>query len=92
MTDIYAEIRAEREHQQARWGNKADDTVNTPEDYIAFIAHHSTRWFPGTFRPHSTESVNAFRKQMIKVAALAVAAAESVDRQRQLDGKTFYES
>lgn len=88
---MYEEIRAEREYQQNKWGNEADDTVNSPNDFVSYIAHHSTRWFSGGFEPYPSETIDEFRKQMIKVAALAVAAVESLDRQRKENGRAFYE-
>lgn len=77
---IYDEIKAEREYQKEKWGVEKDDTLNTPNDWVAYIANHSSRWFPGGFRPYSEEVVADFRTQMVKVATLAVAAIESVDR------------
>lgn len=34
--------------------------------------------------------IDAFRKAMVKTAAVALAAIESIDRQRASNGKTFY--
>lgn len=84
---ILSEIDAERAHQEKKWGNIADDTKNKPNDYVAFIAYHSTRWFSGEFAPYDAETIAEFRKEMIKVAAVAVAAVESLERQ----GKPFYQ-
>jgi hypothetical protein len=91
--EIYAALEKERAYQVNRWGNDADDTKNEPNDWVAFIAHHSTRWFKGGFAPYDKATVDAFRVQMLKVATLAVAAIESLDRQRgdTTDSKAFYE-
>lgn len=89
--DILNEIDAERAYQDGRWGHAADDTKNAPNDWAAYIAHHATRWFTGGFAPYKRGAVDAFRKEMIKAAALAVAAVESVDRQRAEKGSAFYE-
>jgi|SRR5882724_5563629 len=89
--ELFNEVIAEREHQLRRWGNEADDTKNSPNDFVAYIAHHSTRWFNGGFAPYNTAAVDSFRKQMVKVLTLAIAAIESIDRQRAAKGKTFYE-
>jgi hypothetical protein len=89
---ILKEIAAEREYQKERWGNNADDTLNTPNDFIAYMNAYSTRWFPGGFAPYAPETVDQFRKSMLKTAAIAVAAMESVDRQREAAGRTFYET
>jgi hypothetical protein len=88
---ILSEIDKERTYQEGKWGNETDDTVNTPNDYVTYMAAYSTKWFPGGFTPYSAETVNAFRKSMVKTAALAVAAVESIDRQREEAGHTFYE-
>jgi len=88
---VYDEIESERTYQRSKWGNNNDDTLATPEDWVAWIAHHSSRWFGGGYKPYNTDTVASFRKQMIKTAALAVAAVESIDRQRNQNSKTFYE-
>lgn len=73
------DIKNEREYQVNKWGTRADLEVNQPNDFVAYIAHHSTRWFKGGFAPYSRDTLEDFRAQMVKVAALAVAAIESVD-------------
>lgn len=92
MSNVYEEIQKEREYQIDKWGNAADDSVNTPNDFVSYIAHHSTRWFVGGFLPYNENDVNKFRTQMIKTAALAVAAVESLDRQREANGSAHYEA
>ncbi len=88
---IYDEIKNERDYQKEKWGDEADKTLNTPNDFAAYIAHHSTRWFKGGFTPYPTEAVDAYRTQMIKVASLAIAAIEALDHQRNTMGKAFFE-
>ena len=90
--NVLIEINNERIYQENKWGNKADDTLNTPNDYIAYMNAYSTRWFPGGFAPYAPETVDQFRKSMVKTAAIAVAAIESIDRQRETAGRTFYEN
>jgi hypothetical protein len=89
---IYDEIRQEREYQKKRWGDDADIKVNTPNDFVSYISHHSTRWFNGGFQPYSNKVVDDFRTQMIKTAALAIAAIEALDKQRTEKGTAFYET
>jgi hypothetical protein len=79
MKNILQEIETERTHQINKWGIDADLNINTPMDFVGYIAHHSSRWFSGGFRPYPKEVLVAFRTQMIKVATLAVAAIEHVD-------------
>ncbi len=88
---IFGEVNYELDYQQVKFGTTADDTKNTPNDWNSFISHFGTRWFPGGFAPYKTATVDAFRTAMVKVAALAVSAIESIDRQRETNGKTFYE-
>lgn len=89
---IFAEIEAERAYQDGKWGTEVDDTRNTPWMWAAYIAQYATRWMKGKFMPLKRDDTMAFRESMIKTAAIAVAAVESIDR--QLEGgsqTTFYE-
>ena len=90
--EVYNEIDAELTYQYERWGIDADDTKNTPNDFVSYISHHSTRWFNGGFAPYDKQTTDTFRKQMIKTAALAIAAVQSLDRQRAANGRAFYET
>ncbi len=90
--NISTEILAEVESQRNRWGTAADDTVNTPNDFVSYISHHASRWFPGGFAPYSAATLDAYRAQMVKVAALAVSAIASLDRQRAQRGTAFFEA
>lgn len=76
---VLDEIQAERQYQVEKWGRDADLKVNTPMDFVGYIAFHSSRWFGGGFRPYSRQTLEAFRRQMVKVGALALAAIEHVD-------------
>lgn len=88
---IYDEIKAEHEYQDGKWGHETDDTLNTPWMWAAYISAYATKWMAGTFLPLGNVTTDAFRKGMIKVASLAVAAIESIDRQRSQNGKAFFE-
>jgi hypothetical protein len=88
---VYDEIQVERGYQDSRWGTANDDKFNTPWMWVAYIARYSTTWMNGQFLPVGDYAVNNFRASMVKVAAIAVAAVESIDRQRIVNGKTFYE-
>lgn len=68
---IHDEIEAERERQAEKWGGDDHDDFHEPAMWIALIAKHSGRAMNGDFR-----------EQMIRVAALAVAAVEVCDRHR----------
>lgn len=90
-TEIFVQIDAERAYQQQRWGDTTDDTKNTPWMWVAYIARYATSWMVGSFPPIKRAETDSFRKFMLKVATIAVAAIESIDRQRATNGKTFYE-
>lgn len=89
---ILENINAERMYQEGKWGNTTDDTENTPNDFVSYISHYATKWFPGGFTPYSPKTVDDFRTSMLKTAAICVAAIESVDRQRTEAGHAFYEA
>jgi hypothetical protein len=74
--DIFSEVSAERDVQDAKWGHKFDDR-NTPYNWAAYIAQYATRNLIGD--PYAVSDAK-FRVDMVKVAALAVAAIESIDR------------
>ncbi len=92
IDDILAAIKTEREYQKRMWGNHTDDTLNNPFNWVSYIGSYSTSWMAGTFPPFEPEQVDAFRKAMLKSAALCVAAIESVDRQREVNSRAFYET
>lgn len=71
---VYDEIAAERAVQDAKWGGAAADDKNMPNDWIAYIAGHVGRAWS------SPLDIATYRKQLIRVGALAVAAVESLDR------------
>lgn len=77
---ILQDIFAERFYQSEKWGNDFDDT-HTQNDWVAFItayAGNGMRKNPGDTSQYPTP--DAFRRAMVKVATLAVAAIEALDR------------
>lgn len=88
---LFEEVAAECDYQESKWGTEADDTKNSPNDWVAYIAAYSTKWFAGGFVPYKQMTVDKFRAMMIKVAAIAISAVASIDRQRKANGTTFYE-
>jgi hypothetical protein len=96
--DVYDEIRAERATQDERWGGPAHDDGHSPLDWIRYLAEHLARaggwaaeildeqhWFTAHISG-SVDHMPAYRRQLVRVAALAVAAIESYDR-RQHPGR-----
>lgn len=88
---IFAEVEERRVYQEGKWGNVSDDTRMSPWDWVAVIASYSTKWMRGLFAPLPSADTSKFRKAMLDVAAIAVAAVESLDRQRFANGHAFYE-
>lgn len=70
------EIQAEREAQKAKWISAKDDQW-TPGEWAALVSHYATRTVVGDLRG---VNLKAFRADMVKVGALAMAAVEAVDR------------
>jgi hypothetical protein len=71
--NIVAAVRAEREYQNQRWGEEFDNK-NTPNDWLAFIGAYIGRAFTFPF------DAIAFKKGLVKVAAVCFAAIEACDR------------
>ena len=71
-TDLYDEIRDERCQQDDKHGGAEHDDDHSINDFIAFISKHSGRCVDA--KPREV------RGHMIRVAALAVAVIEKIDR------------
>ena len=71
---IYIEIAEERARQDVEWGGSAHDDHHSPDDWALFIRQHLSQAVPPIWRR------DRYRKKMVQVAALAVAAVESHDR------------
>lgn len=73
LGQIGTDVLAERHRQDAKWGGPATDDQRSHQDWHRFINDHSFRAI--------AETPLLRRRQLIRVAALAVAAVESHDRQ-----------
>jgi hypothetical protein len=69
-------IRAERHRQDAKWGGPEHDDEHDPLHWCGFVGEHLAR--------ARKERGVIYRYQMIRVAALAIAAVESFDRRAAL--------
>ena len=83
-SDIPGKIEQERKAQDEKWGGPEHDDTHSVWDWICYIHGHA-RAAGSMLRgvPPADEvaaSLQHFRYQMVRVAALAVAAIESVDR------------
>lgn len=70
---IYDEIKEERTRQREEWGGADHDIKHNTHDWIAFIAKHLGKAVMWPF------DKKVYRYQLIRVAALAVAAVEAFD-------------
>lgn len=72
---IFQEINKERAYQDTKWSGT--DGENSPYNWGAYITAYTSRSLIGF--PGDTEARReAFKKDMVKVAALAVAAIEKL--------------
>lgn len=79
---ILEEIREEREHQDKKWGGPNHDDHHGPYSWASFIITYLGQAVSDTVNEvgDSERALRSFRYNMVKVAALAVAAVEVVDR------------
>lgn len=77
------EVAAERERQDEKWGGPAHDDDHDYMDWRDLVEKHVARPFNNPDLWPRDEGY--FRRQMIRVAALAVAAVEWVDRRQKGD-------
>lgn len=73
---IFGEIHTERQAQDARWGGAEHDDTHTPFEWTGFIGKQSLSIVGPPCK--------ANRARFVKIAALAVAAIESMDRDLRL--------
>ena len=73
---ITQEIQAERDAQLAKYGSADDDKWSVGE-WSALLSHYATRHAVGDLR---NIDLQAFRADVIKVGALALACVEAIDR------------
>ena len=76
---VLDEVRHERERQDGKWGGPAnDDAHKQPTDWVLDIEAYVT-W---ACQMHRMGDQGKYRRRMMQVAALAVAACESYDRSK----------
>ncbi|WP_431284977.1 hypothetical protein ACQW02_09225 [Humitalea sp. 24SJ18S-53] len=77
-TTVLAEVAAERTRQDAQWGGPAHDDTLPFNAFIQLITDYAG-WARAKAREGSTLEA---RQRLIQVAAIAVAAAESMTRRQ----------
>lgn len=70
--EIYSAIETERAYQQEKWGDDFDRR-NTPNDWLAYVLKYAGQAVTMPF------DNDVFRKTVLKVATLCVAALEQPD-------------
>ena len=75
---LLAEVAAEREHQDSKWGGPAHDDHHSTADFVQLIEDYAgwARTMAGM------NSHDKARQRLVQVAALALAACERIDRAR----------
>lgn len=79
---LFSEIQAERARQDDKWGGPDHDDQHTTAEFVQLIEDYAgwARTMAGM------NSHDKARKRLIQVAALAVAAVESIDRNHRREG------
>ena len=77
MTNVYDDIKAERERQDKLWGGAAHDDDHTDTDWASFIGKRSDELLM------RSQTDSRTRELFLHIAALAVAAIESMDRTKE---------
>lgn len=75
---VLAEVAAERDRQDAKWGGPQHDDTHSPGDFCGFVLEHASRAGSAAMGVPERE-FDDYRRQMLRVAALAVAAIEHYD-------------
>lgn len=82
MMSIYDEIREEEELGNTKWGGPEHDDSHTAQEWVGLICKHLGRTLIGDLAQMLS------RHQLIRVAALAVAAIRWIDRRNAYDKST----
>jgi hypothetical protein len=74
MATVISEVKMERKAQIIQWGGAAHDDEHDNGDWLMYIAK---QWEAANKLGSTPQQ---YRMRLIKIAALAIAAAESLDR------------
>lgn len=77
--DALSDVAAERKRQDEKWGGPEHDDRKSPNDFVQHVQDYAG-WARVMAGMGGTEGANKYRKRMVQVAALAVAAVEAMDR------------
>ena len=76
QADVLNQIKAERDYQDRKWGGEFNDDCWSATDWSAFIEKYHAAAKVAAINGQ----VEEYKKQMVKVAALAAAAVEAAMR------------
>ena len=85
------DVEKELDSAVQKWGAENDDCRNSPMEWAGYLSRYSTNWLDGGHFPWSAQTVDKFRHSMVQCAAIALAAIQSLDRQRRENGVPFYQ-
>ena len=82
---ILNELKLERKRQDTKWGEQNHDPEWWMQILMEEVGECSKAILESRFSDHQTRSYLEYREEMLQVAAVAIAAIESFDR--NMDGK-----
>ena len=77
---IFEQLVEERHSQDRQWGGPEHDDEHTRREWLGFIEEHATRARKTIGRGQRVIDVDEYRRRLVVIAALAVAAIEAHDR------------
>ena len=78
MNKIFEEIKQERARQDEQWGGAEHDDQHSSSLFMSLVEKQA-------YKACTPNGDGKFRERFIKIAALAVAAVESIDRKEAKD-------
>jgi hypothetical protein len=80
---VLGEVAVERARQDAQWGGPAHDDTHDPGDWMEFVGQQLEKFAcQMMLRGQSYYMTPDARQRFVKIAALSIAAVESMDRKR----------
>jgi len=77
---IVEQLLAERVSQDQQWGGPDHDDAHTRREWLGFVEEHATRARKAIGRRQQAIDLDEYRRRLVVIAALAIAAIESHDR------------
>lgn len=85
-SEVWKQVSDRRFQQDAKWGGSAHDDHHIPSDWIEFISRQLSQ--AAGFNAAVPPDLDVVRDRFIDAAALAIAAIESLDRNRKRRAST----